>query len=217
MTPLDRIAWLEQVAGDAQVSLNAMRVAVAIAGRVHRDGKAVATRAQIAQYLKLHPDTVKRSSRALEELGHLLISPGVHRGKATEFVPALRDNGLQPSAALSPEERAATDAALSEHKGLQPSAALSTPQPVDKSEIGIRKGLQKGLQLGAAPHGLKQYKQHGLTPLSEIPTQKGELSAEQRAEAERLQAELEERRRLAGVSQDDPPRAAEVAEKVAGN
>lgn len=86
MTPLDRLEWLQAIAGDRSIPHPSLRVAVALCGYLGREGDSVYPGIDnLAADCALHRATVVRMLEALRRAGHIEKRKGGGRGRATEW------------------------------------------------------------------------------------------------------------------------------------
>lgn len=92
----EKLAWLRQVAGDAALPPQAMRLAAILAidfvnSRTREAWPAVGT---LAELLGVTPNTARSTISALEHRGHLRVSPGGGRRNTSRYRWVIRANGV---------------------------------------------------------------------------------------------------------------------------
>lgn len=92
----EKLAWLRQVAGDAALPPQAMRLAAILAidfvnSRTREAWPAVGT---LAELLGVTPNTTRSAIAALEHRGHLRVSPGGGRKNTSRYRWIVRANGI---------------------------------------------------------------------------------------------------------------------------
>ncbi len=112
MGPLDRLAWLMQVATDAHLDSSASRLAVVLAFHVNsKRGDAWPSLKALADELHMSERTVIRLVPKLEAAGHLEVVRGGGRELSNVYRPILRRKTMTPATGFAAEN---TDSERSE-------------------------------------------------------------------------------------------------------
>lgn len=126
-TAVDRLAWLERIASDAQLPPAASRIAIVLSRYVNSaTSEAWPSQARLCGDLQLSEDTLRRGVSALVDRGHLIVVPGGGRGRSTTYRPV-----LETPAALQgfDQEKGCEDARVSDENPRR--SAAKPPQDCD--------------------------------------------------------------------------------------
>jgi hypothetical protein len=101
----DKLAWIEQLVTDGQLSALALRVGLILAVRYinAKNGSAWPSQSRLASELGATPDGIRRAVRVLEAGGHVEVQRGRGAGISSRFRPVLKPR--RPSGLSRPESQ----------------------------------------------------------------------------------------------------------------